>query len=102
MLAEIEARPRTRTEMPLPGLPAFWITWTPGALPWSAPSTLAIGWPTRSAPATDETELLSSARSCVPYPTATTSSSLATPGTSTKSTVASVPSATVTSRSAGA
>ncbi len=66
MLAEIEARPRTRTEMAFPGLPAFWITWTPGALPWSAPSTLAMGWPTRSAAPTDETEVLSSARVLVP------------------------------------
>jgi len=29
--------------MPLPGLPAFCITWTPGAFPWSAASTPATG-----------------------------------------------------------
>ena len=66
LLAEIDAMPRTRTLMPLPGLPAFWITFTPGALPCSAPSMLAIGWLAIWSEFTEDTAVLSSPRTLLP------------------------------------
>ncbi len=77
LVAESDDDPRTRTVIPLPGLPAFWITCTPDALPWSAPSSPATGELASSAPWIELTELLTSRRCAVPYPVTTTSVSCA-------------------------
>ncbi len=61
--------------IPLPGLPAFWTTCTPAALPWSAASRLATAWFSISVACTELMALLSSWRVCSAYPVATSSSS---------------------------
>ena len=64
--ALIEAGPRTRMASPLPGLPAFSITCTPGAFPWRADSTLAVGTFAICSAPTEAIALLTPCRVLVP------------------------------------
>ena len=60
--------PRMRTDAPAPGTPELVTTCTPAALPWSALLTAGVGAARvmRSAPLTDATAPVTSARRCVP------------------------------------
>jgi hypothetical protein len=62
----MDEEPRTRTVIPAPGCPEFWITCTPGAFPWSAASTPATACPRTSSAFTLATALVTSARLAVP------------------------------------
>jgi len=99
--ADSDDEPRTRTEIPLPGLPAFWMTCSPAAFPCSAASTLATGTLTRSSLRTVVTALVTSRRLAVPYPTTTTCERLSAAARNVKSATEVSSAATVTLRCAG-
>ena len=102
LLAVIDAEPRTRTVMALPGLPAFWITWTPGARPARAASELALGVAVISSELMVLTAVVRLSRLTVPYPMLTSSSSSMGLRLREKSRVAASPAASPIFFSAGA
>ena len=70
--ALIELVPRIRIDVSAPGLPEFWVTCTPAALPCSAWSREVTGTAFSSSALTDATEPVRSLFLAVPYPITTT------------------------------